>query len=321
MLEIVVVPVCFLGAGLVGYRLGTPARVAGGLVALGAAHLLAFLVAWLAVEVGGGLADWTHLASQLFFVGGFVALVWLAAVYPDGSPGRGLLLASALLAVAGPLLAATSGPTPSVIDAERELGPITGLLPADVAGASAVPLMFLPLLAVVIFAVRYRRADAEARAAMRWPIAGVGVIAVLVVVGTLLGPRSEGLVTALFLLAAPVFPLAVAFGPVIRRIESLSGELAEVRQRLGRQVRPEAPPGVLGRLTPRELTVLAAMAEGKSNPLVAQTLHLSLSAVEKHVTSIFRKLELAEAPDTHRRVAAVIAYRDALEAARDGDSA
>ncbi len=70
-------------------------------------------------------------------------------------------------------------------------------------------------------------------------------------------------------------------------------------------------------LTSRELTVLEAMAEGMSNPVIAKTLHLSLSSVEKHATSIFRKLELADAPETHRRVSAVVAYRDALDAARD----
>ena len=38
-------------------------------------------------------------------------------------------------------------------------------------------------------------------------------------------------------------------------------------------------------------------------------LHLSASTIEKHVSSIFAKLGLAEEP-VHRRVAAVLAYLD-----------
>jgi DNA-binding CsgD family transcriptional regulator len=177
--------------------------------------------------------------------------------------------------------------------------------------------MLLPVLAVVTFVVRYRRAQAHDRAAMRWPIAGLAVIAALVVAGSLLGSDQQSVVTALFLLGVAVFPLAVAFGPVIRHLDLLSNELGELRGRLGRHVRPDPPPGVLTRFTPRELTVLQAMAEGMSNPEIARTLHLSLSSVEKHATSIFRKLEITDAAETHRRVSAVIAYRDALDVGRE----
>lgn len=317
VLEILVVPACFLGAGLVGHRLGTPARVAGGLAALGCAHLLAFLGARQAIAADGATADWIHLVSQVLFVGGFVAFVWLAAAYPDQRPSARLVAATAALAAAGPLLAAVSGPTPSILDDGRELGPIVRLLPAGVAGISVAPLLLLPLVAAATFVVRYRRAGPDDRAAMRWPMAGLGVLTAVIVVGPVLNAEHQQLVTVLFLLGAPVFPLAVAFGPVVRRIDSLSTELAEVRDRLGSRVRPGAPPGALARLTPRELTVLEAMAEGMSNPVIAKTLHLSLSSVEKHATSIFRKLEIADGPGTHRRVAAVVVYRDALDAARD----
>ena len=317
MLEILIVPACFLGAGLIGYRLGTPARVAGGLVAVGCAHLLAFRGASQALAADGAVASWTHLATQVLFVGGFAAFVWLAAVDPDQHPSTKLIASAAALAVVGPLVAAVSGPTPAILDDTRHLGPVVQLLPESVASLAAAPLMLLPVLAVVTFVVRYRRAEADDRAAMRWPIAGLGVIAALVVAGTLLSAKQQGVVTALFLLGAPVFPLAVAFGPVMRHIDSLSGELAEMRDRMGRRLRPDAPPGVLARLTPRELTVLEAMAEGMSNPVIAKTLHLSLSSVEKHATSIFRKFEIADARETHRRVAAVVTYRDAIDAARD----
>ncbi len=306
------VPACFFGAALIGYRLGTPGRVAGGLAVVGGAHLLAFLGGKQALAADGVVAGWVHLASQLLFVAGFVALVWLAATYPDQQPSRALLASAAVVAVVGPLVAAVSGPTPAILDDTRELGPVVHLLPESAAGLAVVPLMVLPLCAVLTFVVRFRRAGPDDRAAMRWPIVGLGVIAVLVSAGTLVGPGRQGLVTALFLLGAPVFPLAIAFGPVLRHLDSLAGELAEVRERMGRRTRPSAPPGVLDRLTPRELTVLEAMAEGMSNPVIARSLHLSLSSVEKHATSIFRKFGIADVEGTHRRVAAVVMYRDAV---------
>ncbi|WP_449061029.1 LuxR C-terminal-related transcriptional regulator [Planomonospora algeriensis] len=72
-----------------------------------------------------------------------------------------------------------------------------------------------------------------------------------------------------------------------------------------RGVRGGPPPA---ELTPRELDVLREMAHGLSNGGIARTLHLSVSAIEKHVNAIFMKLALENSPDTHRRVAAVIAY-------------
>ena len=63
----------------------------------------------------------------------------------------------------------------------------------------------------------------------------------------------------------------------------------------------------LDTLTPREVDVLERMAAGLSNPAIAAALHLSVSAVEKHVSAIFTKLGLVE-ESTHRRVAAVLAF-------------
>jgi DNA-binding NarL/FixJ family response regulator len=67
---------------------------------------------------------------------------------------------------------------------------------------------------------------------------------------------------------------------------------------------------VLSELTPRELDVLALMAEGRSNQAIAQTLFITGKTVETHVKSIFGKLRLAPAPEDHRRVLAVLAYLD-----------
>jgi DNA-binding NarL/FixJ family response regulator len=64
----------------------------------------------------------------------------------------------------------------------------------------------------------------------------------------------------------------------------------------------------LGRLTPREHAVLAVMAEGKSNVGIADALSVTEAAVEKHITAIFRKLEIEAEGSEHRRVRAVLAY-------------
>jgi DNA-binding NarL/FixJ family response regulator len=58
-------------------------------------------------------------------------------------------------------------------------------------------------------------------------------------------------------------------------------------------------------LTEREREVLTLMAQGRSNRAIAATAYLSERAVERHVTSIFGKLDLPTGPRTHRRVLAV----------------
>ena len=61
-------------------------------------------------------------------------------------------------------------------------------------------------------------------------------------------------------------------------------------------------------LSPREREVLGLMAEGRSNGGICAKLFLSPKTVETHVNAIFTKLRLAQAPDDHRRVLAVLAY-------------
>ena len=61
-------------------------------------------------------------------------------------------------------------------------------------------------------------------------------------------------------------------------------------------------------LSPRELEVLALMAEGRSNAAIANRLVLTVGAVEKHVASILAKLRLPPSSEDHRRVLAVLAY-------------
>src|SRR5438270_301798 len=62
--------------------------------------------------------------------------------------------------------------------------------------------------------------------------------------------------------------------------------------------------------SPRELEVLALMAEGRSNAGIARQLWVTEGTVEKHVHSILQKLRLPESGDDHRRVLAVITYLD-----------
>lgn len=61
-------------------------------------------------------------------------------------------------------------------------------------------------------------------------------------------------------------------------------------------------------LSPREREVLALMAEGRTNAAIAGTLVVSDGAIEKHVSSIFSKLDLPPAPGDHRRVLAVLRW-------------
>ena len=79
---------------------------------------------------------------------------------------------------------------------------------------------------------------------------------------------------------------------------------AVVSELLGRR-RADDP---LESLTPREREVLELMAEGRSNIGIAEQLVITDRAVEKHIGSIFSKLNLESAPEDHRRVLAVLSF-------------
>ncbi|NEW27801.1 response regulator [Nocardia cyriacigeorgica] len=68
----------------------------------------------------------------------------------------------------------------------------------------------------------------------------------------------------------------------------------------------------LAALTDREREVLEALAQGLTNTGIADRLHMSVSAVEKHVNSIFGKLELPKDTDRSRRVGAVLLYLESM---------
>jgi DNA-binding NarL/FixJ family response regulator/class 3 adenylate cyclase len=96
------------------------------------------------------------------------------------------------------------------------------------------------------------------------------------------------------------------FAAAVRRVAEGGSALdpAVVSELFGRtrQVDP------LEELTPREREVLELMAEGRSNQAIADRLFVTPRAVEKHVTSIFAKLELPATTDDHRRVLAVLRF-------------
>ena len=64
----------------------------------------------------------------------------------------------------------------------------------------------------------------------------------------------------------------------------------------------------LERLTPREGEVLQVMAQGLNNAGIAARLTVTERAVEKHIRSIFTKLDLGQDDHDHRRVQAVLRY-------------
>ena len=118
----------------------------------------------------------------------------------------------------------------------------------------------------------------------------------------LIGDRPEGVG---YLLKERVGDVE-AFTDAVARVAA--GGSALDPEVVGRMLGRRRADGPLDRLSPRERDVLVAMAEGKSNQGIADALFVTEAAVEKHVTGIFHKLELGQAPSQHRRVLAVLTY-------------
>jgi DNA-binding NarL/FixJ family response regulator len=77
---------------------------------------------------------------------------------------------------------------------------------------------------------------------------------------------------------------------------------------VSRLLESEPEGGPLDALTPREREVLQLVAEGLSNPAVADRLGIALRSTEKYVSSIFTKLDLPATGSEHRRVLAVLQF-------------
>jgi DNA-binding NarL/FixJ family response regulator len=77
---------------------------------------------------------------------------------------------------------------------------------------------------------------------------------------------------------------------------------------VSRLLAAEPDDGPLEALTPREREVLQLIAEGRSNPAIADRLGITLRSAEKYVSSIFAKLGLPDTGGEHRRVLAVLRF-------------
>nr|WP_152436760.1 response regulator transcription factor [Nocardiopsis xinjiangensis] len=101
----------------------------------------------------------------------------------------------------------------------------------------------------------------------------------------------------------------------IAHIEEFSATLRRVADG-GAAIDPEVITQLLSRnrdhalqnLTPRENEVLQIMAQGLNNAGIATELTITERAVEKHIRSIFTKLDLGQDEHEHRRVQAVLHF-------------
>jgi DNA-binding NarL/FixJ family response regulator len=169
--------------------------------------------------------------------------------------------------------------------------------------------MHKPDVAIVDIRMPPTQTDEGLRAAQeireRFPETGVLVLSQYVEPAyamELLGENAEGVGYLLKDRVADVEEFAGA----VRRVGEGGSALdpAVVSELVGRRRRDDP----LQDLTPREREVLELMAEGRSNQGIAERLVITERAVEKHITSIFGKLNLPAAPADHRRVLAVLEY-------------
>ena len=99
-------------------------------------------------------------------------------------------------------------------------------------------------------------------------------------------------------------------------VDDFVGTLERVRrggtaldpQVVSRLLAADRQEGPIDTLTPRERAVLQLIAEGLSNPAIADRLGITLRSAEKYVSSIFAKLGLPDTGGEHRRVLAVLRF-------------
>ncbi|MFF5171015.1 response regulator [Micromonospora sp. NPDC000089] len=147
------------------------------------------------------------------------------------------------------------------------------------------------------------RAALEVR--RRWPDVAVLVLSQYVekrYAARLLADRSEGVGYLLKDRVAQVEDFLDALDRVAAGATALDPEV--VRQLVSATSHTDP----LNRLTPRERDVLQQMAQGYTNAAVAERLHVSQSAVEKHINAIFDKLGVSHVTGYSRRVLAILRY-------------
>ena len=159
------------------------------------------------------------------------------------------------------------------------------------------------------------RSDAVALLQLAAVLEGVALVALLVagLAGFRVSRRQAGRLAAIDFVRA-TFAFRLAEGDRLDEllpqvVQALSHafalDAAEVWLVAARSRDPEP---LLESLTPRERQVLSEVAEGHNNAAIAGELFLTERAVEKHINSIFSKLNLSEAQDVHRRVKAVLLF-------------
>jgi DNA-binding NarL/FixJ family response regulator len=100
-----------------------------------------------------------------------------------------------------------------------------------------------------------------------------------------------------------------AFLDAIKRVSE--GGTALDREVVAELVQGKSGDSQLDELTPKEAEVLSLMAQGLTNAGIAEALVVTPGAVEKHISSIFSKLDLPATGADHRRVLAVLTFLQA----------
>jgi DNA-binding CsgD family transcriptional regulator len=194
---------------------------------------------------------------------------------------------------------------------------------------SALAIALVPFIVYVVLDRWLEASPADRRALRPLVLVGPPVLVVAAVniahdyIGVSLSPTGEEVVRW-SALAYTAIPLAFLLGVLRTRLRrALLGRLLvelgdgtrfedealqAAAESARRALREERRLPDLEQLTPREVEVLALIAEGRTDRGIASELFVTPKTVEAHVRSIFRKLELPTEPTENRRVHAVLTF-------------
>ena len=168
---------------------------------------------------------------------------------------------------------------------------------------------FPPDVAIVDIRLPPTHKDEGLRAALeirsKHPSVGVLVLSQYVELGLALKLLADSAEGVGYLLKDRISDVKEFVGSVRRVAEGGSALDPIIVSTLLSRQRPEDP---IAQLTPREREVLELMASGSSNQGIADSLVITVRAVEKYVSSIFGKLGLPSTGTESRRVLAVLLY-------------
>ena len=209
---------------------------------------------------------------------------------------------------------------------------VLGYAPSEVSSEANIVLsaMGIALVPIIFYVVVDRWLDAgpEERKALR-PLVIVGPPVLVVIalsiakdyIGVSLSATGEAVLDWCALVYTAI-PLAFLLGVLRTRVRRAllagllrdlsggarfeDGELQAAADAARHALREDRPLPELEQLTPREIEVLALIAEGRTDRGIAKELYVTPKTVEAHVRSIFRKLELPA--DENRRVHAVLTF-------------